>query len=66
MEQLVIDMDLTVLPFTAEHSLRLFRLPSYHNDPFDRMLIAAALAEDIPLLANDREFKKYRSLRVIW
>ena len=63
---LIDDLDLTVLPFTAEHSLRLFGLPPHHGDPFDRMLIATALAEDVALVACDGEFKRYRGLRVIW
>lgn len=65
-EKLISDLDLTVLPLTAEHSLKLFGLPAHHGDPFDRMLVAAALAEDIPIVARDREFKKYKGLRVIW
>lgn len=65
-EKLIFDLDLTVLPLTAEHSFKLFGLPAHHNDPFDRMLIAAALAEDISIVASDREFKKYKGLRVIW
>ena len=64
--KLIFDLDLTILPFTAEHSLRLFGLPAHHGDPFDRILIATALAEDVPVVANDREFKKYKGLRVIW
>ena len=65
-EKLIFDLDLTVLPLTAEHSFRLFGLPAHHSDPFDRMLIATALAEDISIVARDREFKKYKGLRVIW
>ena len=65
-EKLIFDLDLTVLPFTAEHSLRLFGLPAHHSDPFDRMLIATALVEDISIVASDREFKRYKGLRVIW
>ncbi len=65
-EKLIFDLDLNVLPITAEHSLNLFGPPAYHNDPFDRMLIATALAEDIPIVARDRKFKKYKGLRVIW
>lgn len=65
-EQIILDLDLTVLPLTAEHSLRLFGLPAHHNDPFDRMLIAIALAEDIAIVARDREFAKYKRLRTIW
>jgi PIN domain nuclease of toxin-antitoxin system len=45
---------------------KLFGLPQHHRDPFDRMLIATALAEDIPVVTSDRRFKDYRGLRVIW
>lgn len=55
-----------ILPFTLQHAYRLFSLPLHHRDPFDRMLIATALVEDIPLAGSDKEFKKYRGLRVIW
>lgn len=65
-EKLVFDLDLTVLPVTAEHSLKLFGLPAHHGDPFDRMLIATALAEDLSIIASDREFRKYKGVRVIW
>lgn len=65
-ETLIRDLSLTILPVTAAHSLELFGLPGHHADPFDRMLIATALAEDIALVACDREFKKYAGLRVIW
>jgi PIN domain nuclease of toxin-antitoxin system len=65
-EKLIFDLALTVLPLTAEHSFKLFGLPPHHSDPFDRMLIATALAEDISIVASDREFKKYKGLRVIW
>jgi PIN domain nuclease of toxin-antitoxin system len=65
-ERLISDLALTVLPLTAEHSFRLFGLPAHHADPFDRMLIATALAEDLAIVASDREFKRYKGLRVIW
>jgi PIN domain nuclease of toxin-antitoxin system len=64
--QVIDDLQLAVLPLTAEHSFKLFGLPAHHSDPFDRMLIATALAEDISIVASDREFKKYKGLRVIW
>ena len=41
----VSDMKLNVLPYTAAHAFRLFDLPLHHREPFDRMLIATALAE---------------------
>jgi PIN domain nuclease of toxin-antitoxin system len=66
LEGLVFDLDLTVLPLTAGHAFRLFGLPVHHSDPFDRLLIATALEEDIPVVAKDAEFRKYKGLRTIW
>lgn len=64
-EATMADLALTLLPYTSQHALRLFDLPLVHRDPFDRMLIATALAEDVPLLSGDRQFPHYRGLRVI-
>src|SRR5262245_66083732 len=36
------DLQLRILPYTAEHAFRLFELPTHHVDPFDRQLIAQA------------------------
>jgi PIN domain nuclease of toxin-antitoxin system len=65
-QEAVADLRLTTIPLTPTHSYRLFGLPRHHDDPFDRMLIATALSEDIPIISGDRQFKKYRGLRVIW
>ena len=48
-----------VLPITAEHALRVADLPSHHRDPFDRMMMAQALVEDLPLLTADRTLRRY-------
>lgn len=42
-----------LFPITAEHALRAGRLPSEHEDPFDRMLAAQAIHEDLVLISND-------------
>jgi PIN domain nuclease of toxin-antitoxin system len=60
------DLRLTILPFAPEHAYQLFGLPPHHRDPFDRMLIATALAEEIPLIGSDRLFRRYKGLKVIW
>jgi len=44
---------------TAEHSIAAARLPPLHRDPFDRMLIAQAKAEDLTLVTRDAEIAKY-------
>ncbi|MDR1430939.1 MAG: type II toxin-antitoxin system VapC family toxin [Propionibacteriaceae bacterium] len=47
------------LPFSATHADALSELPLHHRDPFDRMLIAQAIAEDLTLLATNRAFSDY-------
>ncbi len=56
----------TILPYEARHANLLFDLPLHHREPFDRMLIATAVSEGVPLIGGDREFKRYKGLSVIW
>jgi PIN domain nuclease of toxin-antitoxin system len=60
------NLKLRMLPFEEQHSLELFGIPLHHRDPFDRHIIAQALSENIPVLTCDREFRKYRGLKVLW
>jgi len=60
------DLDIRVLPYTAEHALRLFDLPSHHGDPFDRQIIAQAMGEKIPVVSPDQKFSLYQGLRIVW
>jgi PIN domain nuclease of toxin-antitoxin system len=64
--QAVDDMDIHLLPFTADHAFRLFEVPARHPDPFDRQIIAQALSEDIPVVTSDEKFRAYAGVRVIW
>lgn len=52
-------MSLQPLEITHSHVEALERLPNYHRDPFDRMLVAQAQAEDMVLLTADRNLEKY-------
>ncbi|MEW6044956.1 MAG: type II toxin-antitoxin system VapC family toxin [Bacillota bacterium] len=54
-----------VLPVQLSHALKVFGLPDYHRDPFDRMLVAQALVEGIPILSADSQFARY-PVQVIW
>ena len=65
-EQGIADLRVRVLPYAAEHSFRLFELPLHHTDPFDRQIIAQAMAEDIPVVTSDRIFGAYQGLKIIW
>ena len=53
------------LPIQMRHSLHLLALPSFHKDPFDRMLIAQAQFEKIPILTSDKQIARY-PVEVIW
>jgi PIN domain nuclease of toxin-antitoxin system len=54
-------LELNVQPGHAE---ALAQLPLHHRDPFDRMLIAQALAEELTIVSVDTEFAKYEGLRI--
>lgn len=62
----IADLRLRVLAYSTEHAYKLFELPMHHKDPFDRQIIAQALAEEIPVVTSDRVFGVYKGLQVIW
>jgi PIN domain nuclease of toxin-antitoxin system len=64
--QAVDDLDIRILPFTADHALHLFELPLHHGDPFDRQIITQALVEKIPVATPDEKFSLYKGLKIIW
>lgn len=49
------------LPLRAEHVSGVHALPPIHKDPFDRVLIAQAIAEGLTLVSSDREIAQYAS-----
>jgi len=49
----------TPLPIAHSHALGVARLDAHHRDPFDRLLIAQASAEDVPILTADGVFARY-------
>ncbi len=53
------------LPVHLDHLLAFERLPMHHRDPFDRILIAQALEEGLPIVTSDPFFTRY-PVEVIW
>lgn len=47
------------LPMTIEHALYIEHLPKIHKDPFDRLLIAQCIMEDLTFITKDNIIKKY-------
>lgn len=54
-----------VISIRAEHIARLEQLPGLHRDPFDRILVAQAIAEEVALVSKDSTLAGY-GVRVIW
>jgi PIN domain nuclease of toxin-antitoxin system len=64
-EGLVHDFGYELLPIHQRHVAALPELPAIHDDPFDRMLVAQALVEDLELVTGDERMRRY-PIRTIW
>jgi len=53
------------MPITMRHALYVNNLPDIHKDPFDRIIIAQSILEDMPILTKDHYMAKY-NVKVIW
>lgn len=63
-EQLALNA-IEILPVQMSHALHVYALPDHHHDPFDRLLIAQAQLESLPILTTDPQIVRY-SVKVIW
>jgi PIN domain nuclease of toxin-antitoxin system len=55
----------TLLEITFVHTAAAAALPKVHRDPFDRVLIAQAIVENLTTITDDPVFRRYRGLRVL-
>jgi len=59
MSQVMRDLDLEILPLTVEYAATQSQLPMHHRDPFDRLLVAQAQVEKIPVISCDEALDAY-------
>ena len=59
------DYGFAELPIHIRHADAVRALPPHHRDPFDRLLIAQAIVDDLVLVSADSAFRKYK-LPVVW
>jgi PIN domain nuclease of toxin-antitoxin system len=60
----VFEGDLEILPVSVSQVIRAGSLPLHHRDPFDRLLIAQALDQRMPILSKDRLLDRYGVQRI--
>jgi PIN domain nuclease of toxin-antitoxin system len=61
----VVGNAIEVLPIAPEHLDEQRKLPFHHRDPFDRLIIAQAITEDMTIVGRDAEFEAY-PVRLDW
>jgi PIN domain nuclease of toxin-antitoxin system len=54
-----------LLPIAVEHVNQVVTMPFHHRDPFDRLLVAQAMVEQIPIVSADEAFKPYE-IKCLW
>jgi PIN domain nuclease of toxin-antitoxin system len=64
-EESLVRRGFQTISITAAHAIRAGLLPGPHKDPFDRMLIAQAQAENLAIVSKDSVFDHY-GVRRIW
>ena len=65
MEELLNRYAVRVLPISIAALVAVSKLPFHHRDPFDRLLIAQAIVENIPIISRDSIFSNY-PVKIIW
>jgi len=65
LKHILLENGIERLPIMFEHTVLVGELPFYHKDPFDRLLIAQAMNENMTLLSRDEYFVQYK-ISVVW
>ena len=65
MQKAIVGNGFEVLPIEFKHTAVLTTLPLHHRDPFDRLIIAQAMVEDISVISSDDDFDAY-PVRRLW
>ncbi|MCD4694942.1 MAG: type II toxin-antitoxin system VapC family toxin [Bacteroidales bacterium] len=62
---LIEDTGFELLPITTNHILKNADLEFHHQDPFDRIIIAQAIIENLTIVSKDNQFDKYK-IKLVW
>lgn len=64
MAKAITDLGVVILPIMVEHADEQSKLPKYHGDPFDRLLVAQARIEGLTIVSVDAVFDQYGAARI--
>jgi|SRR6185437_8299010 len=64
-QDFMFENDIELLPIGFGHIQQLISLEYYHRDPFDRIIIAQGIAEELTILTKDGNFTNYR-VKTFW
>jgi PIN domain nuclease of toxin-antitoxin system len=64
MVKAIADLGLAVLPITVDYADVQAGLPRHHGDPFDRLIVAQAIVETVPVISSDVRFDAYGISRI--
>ena len=64
--QMLDENDFSLLPVRKKHVSALETLQFHHRDPFDRMLIAASVCENMSLITSDANIRLYENVACVW
>ena len=62
--QAISDLDVTVLPLSVEYVDVQSNLPRHHGDPFDRLIVAQAIVEQVSIISADANLDAYGVIRI--
>jgi PIN domain nuclease of toxin-antitoxin system len=64
MDQAISDLQVTVLPLSVDYVDVQLKLPKHHGDPFDRLIVAQAIVEQVPIISVDASLDAYGITRI--
>jgi PIN domain nuclease of toxin-antitoxin system len=64
MNQAISDLDVTVLPLSVDYVDVQSNLPKHHGDPFDRLIVAQAIVEQVSIISTDANLDAYGITRI--
>ncbi len=60
-----LESGIRALPVEWRHAAAVASLPFHHRDPVDRVMIAQAIVEEVPIVTADPGFRRYR-VPILW